>query len=77
VERCKFKLCRSNLSRWFGSVFNQLVASISSPAIREQTVAAALVGCSSDSGKVSEDTRELFDVGKTVFVVVLDVVLDR
>jgi hypothetical protein len=52
-------------------VFNQLAAS-SSLVICEYAAAAALVECSSDNGKVCEDMRELFNVGKTMFVAVLD-----
>jgi len=80
VERCKFKLCRSNLSRWFGRVFgrvfNRLAASISSPATCEEAVGAALVEHFSDNGELSGDTRaenegKVSSVRRPTFVVML------
>jgi hypothetical protein len=67
VERCRFKLCRSNLSRWFGRVFNRLAASTSSPATCGEAVFPAFVKRFSDNGGLSGDTRAE-KVGKVVSV---------
>jgi hypothetical protein len=68
MDRCKFKLCRSNLSRWFGNVFNQLAVSMSSPAVCEYPVGAVLSGFPSGN-KVSGDTSGDME-GKLLCVVV-------
>jgi hypothetical protein len=81
VERCRFRLARSNLSRWFGRVFNQLAASTSSPATCEEDVGPALLERFSDNGGLSGDTRaekegKVVSVGRPAVVAVLVVLED-
>jgi len=77
VERCRFRLCRSNLTRWFGRVFNRLPVSTSSPASSEEAVGPALLERFLDNGGLSGDTRankegKVVSVGRPAVVAVLE-----